>query len=129
MPSLDRVYVLVVDDNADARAVMKLGLEHEGAVVFVAPSAPEAIEMMSTVVPDVIVTDITMPPMDGYELLHELKASPAWRHIPVIAVSGYPETHRGPRVRAAGFADYLLKPVIPARLMAAILRAVGSRPR
>lgn len=123
------MYVLVVDDNADARDVMKLGLEHEGAVVFIASSAPEAIAMLSTVVPGVIVTDITMPPMNGYELLHELKTtSPAWRHIPVIAVSGYPETHRGPRVRAAGFADYLRKPVIPARLMAAILRVIARPP-
>src|SRR5688572_30370825 len=111
MPSLDHLYVLVVDDNEDARDILKLGLEHEGADVHAAPSAPEGILMLSTVLPDVIVTDMTMPPMDGYEFLAQLKSSPVWRHIPVIAVTGFGLIHEGRHVRASGFADYFLKPV------------------
>lgn len=124
MPSLDHLYVLVVDDNADARDIMKLGLEHEGAMVHVAPNAPEGILMLSTVLPDVIVTDMTMPPMDGYEFLAHLKSSPLWRQIPVIAVTGFGLIHEERNARAAGFADYLLKPVAPPELAAAIVRVI-----
>ena len=124
MPSLDHLYVLVVDDNADARDIMKLGLEHEGAMVHVASNAPEGILMLSTVLPDVIVTDMTMPAMDGYEFLAHLKSSPAWRHIPVIAVTGFGLIHEERNARAAGFADYLLKPVAPTELAAAIVGVI-----
>jgi CheY-like chemotaxis protein len=124
---LSGLYILFVDDNQDARDIAKMGLEHQGAVVHVAPSAPEAILMMSTVRPDVIVTDMTMPPMDGYEFVAELKRSAAWRHIPVIAVTGYGEIHGERNVRAAGFADYLLKPIDPPTMAAAIVRVIAPR--
>jgi CheY-like chemotaxis protein len=117
--------VLFVDDNEDARDISQMGLEHQGAVVHIAPSAPEAILMMSTVRPDVIVTDITMPPMDGYEFVAELKRSPSWRHIPVIAVTGFGDIHAERDVRAAGFADYLLKPIDPTAMAAAIVRVIA----
>ena len=122
---LTGLYILFVDDNEDARDIAKMGLEYQGAVVHVAPSAPDAILMMSTVRPDVIVTDMTMPPMDGFEFVAELKRSAAWRHIPVIAVTGYGEVHGERNVRAAGFADYLLKPIDPPTMAAAIVRAIA----
>lgn len=125
--NLDRLYVLVVDDNEDARDIAKIGLEHEGAVVYIAPSAPEAMLMMSTVRPDVIVTDITMPPMDGYEFLAELKRSAVWRDIPVIAITGFGDIHKERNVRAAGFADFLLKPIDPRSMAAAIARVIPPR--
>lgn len=127
MANLDRLYVLVVDDNEDARDIAKIGLEHEGAVVYIAPSAPEAMLMMSTVRPDVIVTDITMPPMDGYEFLAELKRSAVWRDIPVIAITGFGDIHKERNVRAAGFADFLLKPIDPRSMAAAIARVIPPR--
>jgi CheY-like chemotaxis protein len=127
VPNLDTVYVLFVDDNEDARDIAKMGLEHQGAVVYVAPSAPEAMRMMSTVRPDVIVTDIMMPPMDGYEFLTELKRSPVWRDIPVIAVTGFRAANNELDARAAGFADFLLKPIDPTVMAAAIVRVIGPR--
>ena len=127
MPSLDRLYVLFVDDNEDARDIAKIGLEHQGAVVYVAPSAPEAMQMMSTVRPDVIVTDIMMPPMDGYDFLAELKRSDVWRDIPVIAVTGFRDIYRDRNAREAGFADFLLKPIDPTAMAAAIARVIPPR--
>jgi diguanylate cyclase len=126
MPRLDGLYVLFVDDNEDARDIAKIGLEHQGAVVHVAPSAPEAIVMMSTVRPDVIVTDIAMPPLDGYQFLAEVKRSPVWQHIPVIAVTGYGDIHDERTVRTAGFAEYLPKPIDPAAMAAAITRVLPA---
>lgn len=122
MPSLRHVHVLVVDDNVGSRTILTLGLELEGAIVYVAPSAPEAIVTLSTVLPDVIVTDMTMPPMDGYEFIAHVKRSLAWQHIPLIAVTGFGEIHQERDVRAAGFADYFVKPVDLAALTASIAR-------
>ena len=128
MPSLNHIFVLLVDDNAGARTVLTAALEREGAIVYVAPSAPEAILKLSAVLPDVIITDMTMPPMDGYEFLAHLRGSPAWRDTPVIAVTGFAEIHEERHVRAAGFADYFIKPVDPTALVAAVLRVI-KRPK
>jgi diguanylate cyclase len=124
MPRLDGLYVLFVDDNEDAREIARIGLEHQGAFVHVAPSVPEAFVMMSTVRPDVIITDIAMPPLDGYEFLSELKQSAAWRDIPVIAVTGHGDIHDERTVRTAGFAEYLPKPIDPSAMAAAIARVL-----
>ena len=120
MPRLDRVHVLFVDDNADTRDIAKICLEFEGAVVDVADSGEAALAKLATVQPDVIVTDMKMPGMSGDAFLAHLKASPALRGIPVIAVSG---THHDARV--GGFAVCLLKPAEPAAIAAAIAQVVA----
>jgi CheY-like chemotaxis protein len=117
-----RVRVLVVDDDDDGRAVMKLSLELDGACVDAAASAPAALDTLATITPDVIVTDIAMPPMDGYAFLARLKGAPAWRDIPVIAVTGISRVDG----ETTGFAEYLVKPVDPAAVTAAILRVLPS---
>ena len=121
MPPLDGIHVLFVDDDDDARVIMKLSLELEGASIDVAASAPAALEKLATVTPDVIVTDIAMPPMDGYAFLARLKTSPAWCEIPVIAVTGISRVDG----EAARFTDYLVKPVDPSAVAAAILRVLA----
>jgi CheY-like chemotaxis protein len=68
-----------------------------------------------------------MPPMDGYEFLTELKRSPVWRDIPVIAVTGFRAANNELDARAAGFADFLLKPIDPTVMAAAIVRVIGPR--
>jgi diguanylate cyclase len=124
MVRLDGLNVLFVDDNEDARDLAKVVLEHQGAVVHVAPSAPEAIAAMSTVQPDVIVTDIMMPRMNGYQFVEELKRTTEWRDIPVIAITGRGRVHSERSARTAGFADFLLKPIDPAAMAAAIARVL-----
>jgi CheY-like chemotaxis protein len=116
--------VLFVDDNEDARDIAKMGLEYEGAMVDVAASAAEAMVRLSTVQPDVIITDMSMPGISGDEFLAQLKASPASRGIPVIGLSGALGD-----VRTVGFADYLLKPVDPTALAAVILRVLAGPKR
>src|SRR5688500_10056258 len=98
------MYVLFVDDNPDAR--VNLTLEHDGAIVDVAAGAAEAIRKLGIVKPDVIITALTMPGMEGYALFAELKASAPLRAIPVIAITGV--SGRGAEYAglAAGFAAY-----------------------
>jgi CheY-like chemotaxis protein len=121
---LDGIYILFVDDNEDARDLAKTGLEYDGAVVEVAATAAEAMVKLAIMLPDVIVTDLTMPRIDGYAFLAELKQSPALRGIPVIAVTGV--TVRGLHGigRASGFTEYLVKPIDPDVLTAVIRRVI-----
>jgi CheY-like chemotaxis protein len=119
------IYVLFVDDDEDARVVMKAMLEFEGVIVETAGSVSEALARLGTILPDVIITDLRMPPRDGFAFLEELKKSPA-RAIPVIAFTGV--TGREREVGAAGFADLVVKPVDPMTLIAVITRVL-ARPK
>jgi CheY-like chemotaxis protein len=127
-PGVSGVCVLFVDDNEDARVIMKMVLELEGATVETAGSVAEAVARLSTVVPDVIITDLTMHPVDGFGFLEELKNSPAWRAIPVIAYTGV--TGLEEHARAAGFTDVIIKPIEVDALIAVIVRVLeGRKPR
>jgi len=73
------IHVLVVDDNADARELFKTILEYAGALVSVAASAEQAVRFFDHVVPDVLVSDVSMPGHDGYWLIRELRTREAAR--------------------------------------------------
>ena len=82
---LSGIHVLVVDDNDDARDVLKAVLSFLGALTTARASATSAVAVLTLVTPDVIVTDLTMPGRDGYWLLQQVRAS--GRGIPVLAVT------------------------------------------
>jgi CheY-like chemotaxis protein len=108
------VHVLVVDDNADARELFKTILEYAGALVSVASSAEQAVRFFDHVVPDVLVSDISMPEHDGYWLIRELRTRGAGRggSVPAVAVTAMSD--HGPRqAMTAGFQAHLRKPVDP----------------
>ena len=111
------VHVLVVDDNADARDLFRAILQYAGALVSVAESAEQALAVLDRVVPDVVVTHISMPERDGYWLIEQLRAreATAGRVVPAIAVTAHAE--RWPRhFLAAGFQGHLRKPIDPEEL-------------
>jgi CheY-like chemotaxis protein len=108
------IHVLVVDDNADARELFKTILEYAGALVSVAASAEQAVRFFDHVVPDVLVSDVSMPGHDGYWLIRELRTREAARggSVPAVAVTAMSE--HGPRqAMTAGFQAHLRKPVDP----------------
>lgn len=108
------VHVLVVDDNTDARELFKTILEYAGALVSVAATAEQAVRFFDHVVPDVLVSDISMPGHDGYWLIRELRSRDPERGgiVPAVAVTAMSE--HGPRqALAAGFQAHLRKPVDP----------------
>jgi CheY-like chemotaxis protein len=125
--SLTAVKVLVVDDDAATLDYFSFALEMSGAVVTVATSAREALQMVAQVSPDVILTDIAMPGEDGYWLLREVRRHAEGRvsGLPVVAATAYGREHSRTGVLAAGFLDYLPKPVDPEVLCRAIAAAVG----
>jgi two-component system CheB/CheR fusion protein len=114
--------VLVVDDNADAREALRFLLEDEGHAVRTAGDGPDALREAEAFYPEVILLDIGLPGMDGYEVARRLRTLPAARNASIVAVSGYGQAEDRERSRAAGFDDHLLKPVSPNRLLDLVKR-------
>lgn len=122
--------VLVVDDDPVVSAVLAQWLEQENFQVLTACDGWEGISQAATHVPDLIITDILMPRMDGFELKMYLDSDPVLRKIPVIFVSmirDRRDPNRPRRKLKSGFgvADYLTKPVSPERLKKAVNGALN----
>ena len=103
--------ILVVDDQAINVQLLRLKLEREGMQVLTAPSGREALAQATNARPDLILMDLLMPDMDGLTACRQLKADPATRDIPVIFLTASPSKEHRQEGRAAGAADYLVKPI------------------
>jgi len=127
-PRLDHLTILVVEDDVDARLWLKDSLESLGAVILIATSVQEAVEMFERQSPHVLVCDIRLPDGDGYALLERVRGVDVarGRHTPAIAVTAYPRVEDRTHALEAGFATHLSKPVTPDRL-AAVIAAVAGR--
>nr|MBA3768239.1 response regulator [Acidobacteriota bacterium] len=116
----DGVKVLVVDDEADTRELLRVGISQCGAEVLTATSAQEALEVVEEERPDLLVSDIGMSGEDGYELIRKVRALPAGRggKIPAIALTAYARTEDRLRALRAGYQMHIPKPVELAELLA-----------
>ena len=103
--------VLVVDDNADAAEMLEQLLQITGHDVKMATDPMAALAVAARFVPEVAVLDIGLPVIDGYELATRLRALPGLSGARLIALTGYGQEHDRDRSRAAGFDEYLVKPV------------------
>jgi signal transduction histidine kinase/ActR/RegA family two-component response regulator len=127
LPTLDGLRILVVDDEADARDLIGVILRGRGAAVDAAASAAEALEAIARQHPDVLVSDISMPDEDGYQLIRELRGREAGAGgaIPAVALTAYARSQDRERALAAGFQLHLAKPVEPDDLVLAVAELVG----
>jgi two-component system, sensor histidine kinase len=112
--------ILVVEDNPDAAEAMQMLLERMGHEVRVVSDGRDALAVAVSLRPDVILLDIGLPGMDGYELAQRLRAAPETCAANIIAVSGYGQEKDRSRSLTMGFDLHLVKPVDPARLTEAI---------
>ncbi len=112
--------LLVVDDNETNRDVLSRRLERQGYAVATAQGGTEALHMVRSRTFDLVLLDIMMPEMDGYETLRQLKADPGLRHIPVIMISALNELDSVVRCIEMGAEDYLSKPFNPTLLKARV---------
>jgi putative two-component system response regulator len=112
--------ILIVDDEEAVRCLFKETLVHLGYQALVAADGREALEILAEESPDVVLTDVKMPRMDGFELCHYLKSREETRGIPVVVVTGL--TELGDRIRAleVGADDFLSKPVHQTELEARV---------
>ncbi|MBF2001401.1 MAG: PAS domain S-box protein [Synechococcales cyanobacterium M58_A2018_015] len=122
--ALTGLRVLVVDDEADMRELMAVLLEQQGASVSLAASATEAMQQVQQALPDLLISDIGMPDVDGYMLLQQLRRSLSAEQLPAIALTAYAGEADQQQARTVGFQQHLAKPVDPAELVATILSLI-----
>ncbi len=110
--------VLVADDNPAGRELVREGLADHASSIIEAADGREALQKIREMLPDLVLLDIQMPEMDGYEVLREIRSDPALQGLRVVALTAF--AMQGDRERAleAGFDDYLTKPVSVAKLKA-----------
>ena len=106
--------VLIADDNEDGRIIMSLLLKEKGHNVVAAPNGKVALDMVKESKPDMIVTDILMPEMDGFELCRQIRASPEYNHVIIVIYTG---SYKSPADIELGCAiganEYIIKPQEP----------------
>jgi len=118
MSEENRATILVVDDNEMNRDVLTRRLERQGHVIVPAENGERALEEVEKQPVDLILLDIMMPKLNGYEVLERLKANPQHRHIPVIVISALGELESVVKCIELGAEDYLFKPFNPILLKA-----------
>jgi len=118
--------VLSVDDDAEARELVTAVLQRAGAEVVVTASVRDAIAAIASHVPDVVLTDIAMPHATGFDLVRQLRATPEWSEIPVIALTAYARTEDRAQALSLGFTAHLGKPYSP-RALVALVAEVGRK--
>src|SRR5450432_524815 len=119
--------ILIVDDTPANLNLTRLLLTHKGYAVRTAAHAQEAIDMLQSFRPDLILTDVRLPGMDGLEMARCIKINPATKTIKVIALTGSPKSDDQQRAAGAGCGEYLTRP-IKSQVLATLIRQVLDRP-
>ncbi|RJQ56889.1 MAG: response regulator [Nitrospiraceae bacterium] len=125
--TFNRGYLLVVDDNEINRDLICRQLERQGHIVTAAENGRQALELMQTRVFDMVLLDIMMPEMSGYQVLQRLKSSDVHKDVPVIVISALDEMDSVVRCIQMGADDYLLKPFNPVLLKAGIRMCLENK--
>jgi PAS domain S-box-containing protein len=126
MPKLDGVRALIVDDEKDALELIRQVLESQGATVMTAASADQALRLMETQPPDVLISDIGMPGMDGYQFMRQMRAAePKNRRIPALALTAFARPDDRKHAILAGYQAHLAKPFDMAELAIVVAGLVG----
>ena len=108
--------ILVVEDDPDARKVLSLILRLDGFEVASASGGPEAIQALAEALPDLVLLDVMMPDMDGYEVCAWIRANPATARLPVVMLSAKADPESMARGLEVGANGYLAKPIKPSSL-------------
>jgi CheY-like chemotaxis protein len=114
--------VLVIDDVEDNRDVYAQFLRHEGWRVVTAADGEDGLAKATALEPSVIILDLGLPKMDGWEVAHRLKSAPATSGIAVVALTGHVTAEARQRAMTAGVDEFCTKPCLPADLVATIRR-------
>ena len=112
--------ILVVEDQEDLRAILRDLLSGSGYEVIEAANGQEGVSKAKSERPDLILMDIQMPVLDGYETTRQIKADPNLKATPIIAVSSYAMKGDEEKARAAGCEHYVTKPYSPIQLLKVI---------
>ena len=117
--------ILIVEDTEDNRQILRDLLTAAGYDLLEAVDGEQGVAMARAEKPDLILMDIQLPQIDGYEATRRIKADPALRHIPIIAVTSYALSGDEEKTRAAGCDAYIAKPFSPRQLLAKVRELLG----
>jgi two-component system cell cycle response regulator DivK len=120
--------ILLAEDNATNRYLATFMLEKAGFTVLHAGNGAEALQLALAELPDLVLMDLQMPVMDGYEAARRIRAEPALAAIPIVAVTSYAMTRDREKALQMGFAGYLEKPIHPQTFVAEISRFLPAKP-
>jgi CheY-like chemotaxis protein len=120
--------ILLVEDNEMNRDMLSRRLERKGFQVVLAVDGREGVEMAASQAPDLVLMDMSLPVLDGWEATRRLKAAPATRRIPVIALTAHAMSGDRERALEAGCDDYETKPIDLPRLLGKIEALLGGAP-
>lgn len=112
--------ILVVEDTEDNRRIVRDLLESAGFALIEATTGEEGVAMAKQHAPDLILMDMQLPVLDGYEATRRIKAEPALARIPIIAVTSYALSGDEAKTREAGCDGYIAKPYSPRQLLAKV---------
>lgn len=118
--------ILVVDDYQDAREMYAEYLQFSGFRVAEARNGNEALEQAFALKPDLILMDLSLPGMDGWEATRRLKADAATRHIPIVALTGHALAGASEGARKAGCDSFVTKPCLPDDLVVEVRRMLET---
>jgi two-component system, cell cycle response regulator DivK len=118
--------ILVVDDYQDAREMYAEYLQFSGFRVAEARNGNEAVEQAFALKPDLILMDLSLPGMDGWEATRRLKADDATKHIPIVALTGHALAGASEGARRAGCDSFVTKPCLPDDLVIEVRRMLGA---
>ncbi|HTI63899.1 MAG TPA: response regulator [Gemmatimonadaceae bacterium] len=121
--------ILLVEDNEDNRIIYATALRYAGYTVIEAVTGTQGIQQAREHQPDLILMDISVPELDGWEATAVLKADPRTQHIPIVAVTAHALPGDEERSLQAGCDGYLAKPIPPAALIADVDRRLGKLTR
>jgi len=117
--------LLLVDDHDDMRSATAFLFEALGASVVMAASGAEALERLPDAAPQLILCDLRMPEMDGFQFVRRLRDTPEWAGLPVVALSAYRDVAIEAHARSAGFDAHLMKPFNTPAVVAAVREAMA----
>jgi CheY-like chemotaxis protein len=118
--------ILVVDDYQDAREMYAEYLQYSGFRVAEARNGNEAVDQAFALKPDLILMDLSLPGMDGWEATRRLKADPSTKHIPIVALTGHALAGASDGAKKAGCDSFVTKPCLPDDLVVEVRRMLDS---
>jgi two-component system chemotaxis response regulator CheY len=107
------------------RDMLRLALSAAGFAVIQAEDGARGIDLLKDSVPDVIITDLNMPGMDGFELISQVRADPRLRSVPILVLTTESDAEKKDRARRAGATGWIVKPFDPTRLVEAVRRVAA----
>jgi two-component system chemotaxis response regulator CheY len=117
--------ILTVDDSRTMRDMLRLALSEAGFQVVQAEDGQHGLEVLTTETPDVIVTDINMPRLDGFGFIEGVRKTDAHRAVPILVLTTESDADKKQRARRAGATGWIIKPFDPVKLVEAIRRVAA----